>query len=58
MPVQSPLAFEPRKERIPNEARAPNGVDALKNAMCFLHSERGNELERSDMERARAVGAE
>ena len=41
MPVQSPLAFEPIKERIPNEARAPNGVDALKNAMCFLHSEHG-----------------
>lgn len=57
IPVQSPPALEPKKDRIPNDARAPSGVDALKNAMCFLHSERAKDVESRDMDKARAVGA-
>ncbi len=55
IPVQLPPV--PIVDSIPYEASAPRGVDKLKYAMCFRHSERGRELDIRDMDNASAVGA-
>ncbi len=55
IPVQLPPV--PIVDSIPYEASAPRGVDKLKYAICFRHSERGRELDIRDMDNASAVGA-
>ena len=57
VPVQSPSPPASRKEKRPYETRAPKGVDALKKAMCFLHSDRGSAVDSRDVVSANAVGA-
>jgi hypothetical protein len=57
VPVQSPSPPAWRKERRPYETRAPKGVDALKIAICFLHSDRGSAVDSRDVVNANAVGA-
>ena len=57
VPVQSPSPPASRKEKRLYETRAPKGVDALKNAMCFLHSDRGSAVDSREVVSAKAVGA-
>jgi hypothetical protein len=57
VPVQSPLPPASKNEKTPYETRAPKGVDALKNAICFLHSDLGNAVDNRDVVSANAVGA-
>jgi hypothetical protein len=42
---------------MPYETRAPKGVETLKNAMCFLHSDRGIVVDSKEVVKANAVGA-
>jgi hypothetical protein len=57
VPVQSPSPPASRKEKRLYETSAPKGVDALKNAMCFLHSDRGSAVDSREVVNANAVGA-
>ena len=57
VPVQSPSPPASRKEKRPYEIRAPKGVEALKNAMCCLHSDRGSVVDNKEVVSANAVGA-
>lgn len=47
----------PTKENAAYEMMAPTGVDALNTARCFLHSTRGNDVDKRDVVNAREVGA-
>jgi hypothetical protein len=56
IPGQLDLPSPPKKETSSYERTAPTGVDAAKIATCFLHAERGREVDKRDVVRASAVG--